>query len=223
MRGQCITLCIATYLDSPIRSGYGVAVSSTDSARSAAGRPRDRQIDRAVLAATRELLAEVGYQAVTVAAVARRAEVGTAPIYRRWSGKEALIEDAVFGNENVWLPEETEDLHGDLTAWARLFLERIAEPATRAALPGLLSAYHHDPAQYRALHERADLPARKALTERLAPALPSGADPAATLDLIFEILVSRTLTRGLVHGLDDADHFCRRTADALLALLRAGV
>ncbi|MFF3227523.1 TetR/AcrR family transcriptional regulator [Nocardia suismassiliense] len=197
-------------------------MTSTDPARSAAGRPRDSQIDHAVLDATRALLAEVGYQDVTIAAVARRAGVGTAPIYRRWPGKEALIEDAVFGSETLWLPAVTEDLHADLIAWARLFLERVAEPATRAAVPGLMSAYHHDPARYRALHDRADLPARKALADRIAPAIPEGADESATTDLVFEILVSRTLIRGVTHGLDDAETFCLRTADALYAIIRTG-
>ncbi|PXX58812.1 TetR family transcriptional regulator [Nocardia tenerifensis] len=196
-------------------------MTATDPARSPAGRPRDGQIDRAVLDAVRALLAEVGYQEVTIAAVARRAGVGTAPIYRRWPGKEALIEDAVFGSENLWLPEVTEDLHADLIAWARLFLERIAEPATRAAVPGLMSAYHHAPEYFRALHDRADLPARKALAERIAPELPGGRDESATSDLVFEILVARTLVRGVTHGLDDAETFCRRTADALLAIVRA--
>ncbi|MFG1796080.1 TetR/AcrR family transcriptional regulator [Nocardia sp. NPDC049149] len=194
---------------------------STDPANPRSGRPRDLQIDHAVLAATRAMLAEVGYQDVTIAAVARRAGVGTAPIYRRWPGKEALIEDAVFGAESIWLPAETDDLHADLVAWARVFLQRTAEPATRAALPGLMSAYHRSPDRYRALQDRADLPARKALAERLASALPAGADESDTADLVFDILVARSLVRGLIHGLDDAETFCTRTADALLAIICA--
>ncbi|MFI9508216.1 TetR/AcrR family transcriptional regulator [Nocardia sp. NPDC052566] len=194
-------------------------MTSPAAARAAAGRPRDTQIDRSVLGAARALLAEVGYQETTIAAVARRANVGTAPIYRRWPGKDALIEDAVFSSETPWLPEETDDLHADLTAWAHVFLARIAEPATRAALPGLLSAYHHDPARYRALHDRADLPARRALTARIASAVPA---ESATTDLVFEILVARTTLRGLTHGMADAETFCARTADALAALIATG-
>ncbi|MEV6278806.1 TetR/AcrR family transcriptional regulator [Nocardia sp. NPDC051832] len=197
--------------------------NGSSSARPAAGRPRDAQIDRAVLEATRTLLSEVGYQDTTIAAVARRAHVGTAPIYRRWPGKEALIEDAVFGSENLWLPAETGDLHADLSEWARLFVRRIAEPSTRAAIPGLISSYHAEPERYRDLHDRADLPARQALCDRIHAALPAGADGSATADLVFEILVARTLVRGLMHGYDDIDDFCTRTADALVALIKAAV
>ena len=50
-----------------------------------------------MLAATRELLVEEGYQATTIVAIARRAGVGTPAIYRRWPRREAIIEDAVFG------------------------------------------------------------------------------------------------------------------------------
>ncbi|WP_069167295.1 TetR-like C-terminal domain-containing protein [Nocardia altamirensis] len=114
---------------------------------------------------------------------------------------------------------ETDDLHADLVAWARVFLQRTAEPATRAALPGLMSAYHRSPDRYRALQDRADLPVRKALAERIASALP--ADESGTADLVFDILVARSLVRGLIHGLDDAETFCTRTADALLAIICA--
>ncbi|WP_433520901.1 TetR/AcrR family transcriptional regulator [Nocardia pseudovaccinii] len=196
-------------------------MTSTDSANPrSAGRPRDAQIDRAVLDATRALLAEVGYQDTSIAAVARRANVGTAPIYRRWPGKEALIEDAVFGSENLWLPAETEDLHTDLIEWVRVFLARIAEPSARAAIPGLISAYHREPDRYRALHERADIPARQAFTARIRSAIPADGDGTATADLVFEILIARTLMRGLTFGMDDAETFCARTADALLSLIR---
>ncbi|WP_063037676.1 TetR/AcrR family transcriptional regulator [Nocardia pseudovaccinii] len=196
-------------------------MTSTDSANPrSAGRPRDAQIDRAVLDATRALLAEVGYQDTSISAVARRASVGTAPIYRRWPGKEALIEDAVFGSGSLWLPAETEDLHTDLIEWVRVFLARIAEPSARAAIPGLISAYHREPDRYRALHERADLPARQAFTARIRSAIPADGDGTATADLVFEILIARTLMRGLTYGMDDAETFCARTADALLSLIR---
>lgn len=150
--------------------------------------------------------------------MARRAHVGTAPIYRRWPGKEALIEDAVFSADTAWLPAETADLHADMAEWVRHFVRRIAEPSTRAALPGLISAYHADPERYRDLYERADLPAHAALCARVRGALPAG---SATAELVVEILIARTLVRGLMHGYDEIDTFCTRTADALVALIEA--
>ena len=58
---------------------------TSEPAPPAPGRPRDPQKDEDVLTATRALLAEVGYQRTTIAAVARRAGVG-APTISKMSG-----------------------------------------------------------------------------------------------------------------------------------------
>ncbi|HEX2039949.1 MAG TPA: TetR/AcrR family transcriptional regulator [Acidimicrobiales bacterium] len=55
------------------------------------GRPRDPGADRAILEAAIDVLREHGFGGFTVDAVAARAGVGKATIYRRWSGKEELI------------------------------------------------------------------------------------------------------------------------------------
>ncbi|PSK90512.1 TetR family transcriptional regulator [Murinocardiopsis flavida] len=62
----------------------------------APGRPRSREAGAAILAAALELLAERRYIAkISVAAIAARAGVGKATIYRRWAAKEELFTDAV--------------------------------------------------------------------------------------------------------------------------------
>lgn len=61
----------------------------------AVGRPRDPKLDAAITDATLELLAEIGYAALTIEAVATRAGVGKATLYRRWPGKVQLVVDAV--------------------------------------------------------------------------------------------------------------------------------
>lgn len=59
------------------------------------GRPRDPRAQRAVLEATIHLLGDRGVAAMSVEAVAERAGVGKATIYRRWASKEALCVEAV--------------------------------------------------------------------------------------------------------------------------------
>lgn len=92
------------------------------------GRPRDPDKDEAVLFAARTLLAEVGYQQTTISAIARTAGVNTPAIYRRWSSREALIEEAVHGPGGHPLPRSTGDLRVDLTTWVHIFLVRAADP-----------------------------------------------------------------------------------------------
>src|SRR6201990_2139428 len=64
--------------------------------RKAPGRPRNAQADEAILEAVLELLS-AGHSAaaISIEAVAAKAGVGKATIYRRWPNKEALLIDAV--------------------------------------------------------------------------------------------------------------------------------
>nr|MDQ3757161.1 TetR/AcrR family transcriptional regulator [Actinomycetota bacterium] len=55
------------------------------------GRPRDPATDQAIVDAAIDVLREQGFGGFTVDAVAARAGVSKATIYRRWSGKEELI------------------------------------------------------------------------------------------------------------------------------------
>lgn len=58
--------------------------------RAGRGRPRSQQAEDAILAAVTELLAELGYGAVTTDKIAARARVSKSTIYRRWPSKEHL-------------------------------------------------------------------------------------------------------------------------------------
>jgi AcrR family transcriptional regulator len=69
---------------------------STDSSEARSqGRPREARADRAIIAATIDLMAERGVSAIRMHEVAERAGVGKATIYRRYRTKDELITDAV--------------------------------------------------------------------------------------------------------------------------------
>jgi AcrR family transcriptional regulator len=196
----------------------------TVGAQPGAGRPRDPDKDVAVIRATRELLVEAGYQGTTVIAIARRAGVGAPTVYRRWATKESLVEEAAFGHaQPAPLPTPTGDLRADLRAWVSMFLDWLAHPVTRAALPGLLTAYHRDEDLYERLVVRSELDVRHALTGLLAPALTELPRPQriTRADAVFDFLVAATVTRAMTRGLVDRDEFCDRTADALTVLATA--
>jgi hypothetical protein len=59
------------------------------------GRPVDKQRDLAILKAALELVAEHGYDCVTMDAIALRAKAGKATLYRRWKSKPYLIAEAI--------------------------------------------------------------------------------------------------------------------------------
>lgn len=109
------------------------------------GRPRNPRIDTDVLAATRELLLEVGFDQLSVRAVAARAGVSRAAIGRRWESKGQLVLDAVLGVTPDLAPFEGADREG----WIRWVVtgssELFRQPEVRAAVPGLLATLRdHD-------------------------------------------------------------------------------
>ena len=67
------------------------ASSQAPRSKRAPGRPVDAALGPAIMLAVRDLLAESGYAALTTAAVARRAGVSTATLYRRWPTKRELV------------------------------------------------------------------------------------------------------------------------------------
>lgn len=84
------------------------------------GRKRDHTRDPEILEAALEVLAETGYDGMTVDMVAARARAGKATLYRRWPSKAELVIDAVACmKKNSYdldsLPD-TGTLRGDLVA-----------------------------------------------------------------------------------------------------------
>jgi AcrR family transcriptional regulator len=71
------------------------AIEATDAPEQRAGRPRDDAREQAILDAALDLVSEVGYDRMSMDAVASRARASKATIYRRWPGKAELVADAV--------------------------------------------------------------------------------------------------------------------------------
>ena len=59
------------------------------------GRKRDHTRDADIMDAALAVLAEVGYEGMTIDMVAARAKAGKATLYRRWASKELLVIDAI--------------------------------------------------------------------------------------------------------------------------------
>ena len=81
----------------------------------AATRPRvegDRELE--ILEATLDVLADVGYDRLTMDAVATRAKASKATLYRRWTNKVSLVIDALLTQKGAPVVPDTGSLRGDL-------------------------------------------------------------------------------------------------------------
>ncbi|KKE99623.1 TetR/AcrR family transcriptional regulator [Mycolicibacterium obuense] len=118
------------------------------------GRPRDRRIDDAVLAATAEMIGEVPYAELSVGAIARRAGTSKPAIYRRWPSKAHLVHEAVFPIGEATQIPATGSLAHDIREMVRRVAALLTTPAARAAIPGLIAEMAADPTLHAALLTR---------------------------------------------------------------------
>jgi AcrR family transcriptional regulator len=112
---------------------------ASDDKTPGAGRPRDPRIDVAILGATADLLAEIGYANLTMAAVAERAGTTKTALYRRWSSKAELVHEAAFPVAPTALTTPEGDIVGDVRAMVAAARDVFTSPVVRAALPGLIA------------------------------------------------------------------------------------
>ena len=170
------------------------------------GRPRDESCGPAILAAAIELVGEVGIAALTMDAVAARAGVGKATIYRRWSSKEALMLDA--WKSAVQKPDapDTGSLRDDLRALFAPHDQKLSGESMQRIFPQMIAAAKVNPEVGEAyrdfIAER-----RRPMRTVLERAVERGDLPADTdLDLVHDLLVAPILYRWMVSdGLVDDD------------------
>ena len=120
-----------------------------DQERKAPGRPRSARADEAIIEAVLDLLADgTPAESLSIEAVAAKAGVGKATIYRRWANKEGLLVDAVASLKGELPRLAGESVRDDLIA----LLRPVGTPShTRAGkiMPCLLSELHRSPELYR--------------------------------------------------------------------------
>jgi len=98
------------------------------------GRPRSVACDHAILAAALGEYAERGLEGMSVDAVAARAGVSKATIYRRYPSKIELVVAAAFTlASEVAVKPDTGSLRGDLTASLRNLRKMLDDPELGSA------------------------------------------------------------------------------------------
>jgi AcrR family transcriptional regulator len=104
------------------------------------GRPRSVQSHQAMLQATLELLAEVGFDAMSIDAIASRAKVGKTTIYRRYASKAELVADAIESvREEIMLPD-TGNLQSDIDALIENAAQITLSPLGRQTVAMIISS-----------------------------------------------------------------------------------
>ena len=116
-----------------------------DTRKKSPGRPRSAQSHQAMLQAALELLAEVGFEAMSIEAIAARAGVGKTTIYRRYSSKEELVADAIENSrEEVFIPD-TGNFENDMDALIESAAQITLSPLGRQTVAMIISSASSNP------------------------------------------------------------------------------
>lgn len=183
------------------------------------GRPPDLAKREAVLAATREVLAEVGYTSMTIDAVAQRAGSNRVLIYRVWDTKLALAADALFGTAGAFTVPDTGSLREDLRGFIAQHVARMNGPAYLKGLPGLTVELLNDPDLYRWMHVRFVQPSEDGYREILERAAARGEIADDVDPKLLTRVVSGATTSLAQTGRLSAD----ATTDVLVQMLLGGL
>jgi AcrR family transcriptional regulator len=116
----------------------------TPSSDSTLSRPRvEGDREQEILDATLEVLADVGYDRLTMDAVATRAKASKATLYRRWNGKVSLVIDALLSVKSTPEVPDTGSLRGDLIA-SFCGLGGLTDQTSVGTFASVLTAIHRD-------------------------------------------------------------------------------
>ena len=151
------------------------------------GRPRDSRVDRAILEATRELIAERGVHEFRTEDVAVRAGVGKGAIYRRYPSKDELVTAAVGAlvDEEIQVPDMG-STRSDLLALMGEAVELYRGSLPSRLMPSLVSAMAQRPELARAVRDGFLAGRRAALAHVLRRGIERG-DLRSDLDLEFAL------------------------------------
>lgn len=180
----------------------------------AAGRPRDASVDAALLTATEELLVEQGFDRLSMDAVAARAGIGKAAIYRRWSGKTALVVAAVASLARAPELPDTGSLRGDLLAAAGTY---VRDQRTQRVLAGLMTAMVHNDELRAAARRAIGEPFSELFRGVIARGIARGQVRAsASAASVGEVFPAMAFHRGAALGLPVDEEFVIEVVDSVL-------
>ncbi|MEE1797433.1 TetR/AcrR family transcriptional regulator [Streptomyces sp. NPDC101062] len=183
-------------------------------ARSRLTPERESELYNAVL----DLLREVGYDALTMDAIATRTRSSKATLYRQWGSKPELVARAMRCAKPHQVGQvDTGSLRGDFLAIAALAEEHKMEEDA-ALMRALFYAVHNNPDLLQALREVLIEPEIEAFRAMLQRAVDRGdiAQDNLAVPYLIHMLVGAFVARQLIEGLPPDPAFLRSYLDSVV-------
>ncbi|MET0871576.1 MAG: TetR/AcrR family transcriptional regulator [Paeniglutamicibacter terrestris] len=203
-------------------------VDSGNAPSAALGPDASRRSDRArraILSATRDLVAEVGYTRLTIEGIASAAGVGKQTIYRWWHSKAAVLFDAILEvnsqEEGMVALPDTGDLESDLRLVLRGTVATLIEPANDRLQRAVTAEIQTDTVVAEELVRRLLRPQLDACAERIKIGIRAGqVDGSVDAGLAVELLFGPIFHRWLLRTGELDETFADGVLDMVLKGLR---
>ncbi|MEU6089122.1 TetR/AcrR family transcriptional regulator [Streptomyces sp. NPDC047085] len=175
---------------------------------------REAELYEAVL----DLLREVGYDALTMDAVAARTRSSKATLYRQWGGKAELVAKAIRHSKPGRIADvDTGSLRGDFHALVTREDDCVMEQ-NNALMRGLAMATHTNPDLLKAFREQLVEPEMAEFRRVLQRAIDRGEvepdNPAQ--QFVVHMMIGAFATRGLIDDQPPTQAFLRSYIDAVV-------
>ena len=173
-----------------------------------AGRPRSAQSHQAIIKAALELLAEEGFEAMSIEAIAARAGVGKTTIYRRWDSKADLVIDAIGGLQAEIPVINAGNLRNDLLAMFDSAVQQESPSFFENMVFNMIGVLKTNPEIFQAFYSRIIVPRLTQFTSLIEQAKARGElradiDPLIMVDLLAGPLFFRMLFTSLISTLPE--------------------
>ncbi|WP_115788249.1 TetR/AcrR family transcriptional regulator [Arthrobacter silvisoli] len=170
-----------------------------------AGRPRNADLDVALIRATEELILDKGFGALSVEAITAKAGTTRPAFYRRFAGIPDLVLALMLERFRIDLDVEfdTGNLPDDLTAIQRDQVALFEDPLVKSSFAGFLNSLHDNEQLRWAFLEKFFAPRRAGVATIIRRAenrgeIPECPDVEWICDLITGPLIMRILLPGLL-------------------------
>lgn len=180
-----------------------------DSAR-AAGRPRNPELDMAILAAAEQQLRELGYPRMSLESVAAAAGTSVPSVRRRFGSKAALAQEVIGSLRVAGIPAAAGPPRARALAILENFHRNLLRRDAMAMVGTLLSEERRHPELLQAFRARLVGPRRALLRQALSDGIEAGElPPSADPDVIASMLIGSFYARYLATS-DLPDDWAKR-------------
>lgn len=153
------------------------------------GRPRSTQVHEAIIQSALQLLVELGYERMSIEAVAAHAGVGKTTIYRRWNSKEELVVDALASVKPRQEVPDSGNVREDILLWVEAFVKGAQAPFERQMLALLIGTFSNNPPLAERYWSKYATPIYETLTEVLKRGQARGEIlPDIDLNVLLDVL-----------------------------------